>query len=187
MSPEFGRIEMDSQPFPKEDAYPLATPINFYKRGFDLIAEQWDKTEALEGSERGSPEFETYVAWRMNLIIWTACTIESFVNLEGVSWVGEEFYKDTIERQKITAKIRLIYGLKHCQCLDKDESLLKQIKDLFEVRNHYVHPKTRSAEGTETASPAFKKLIGSKPKELWELLQLLNDLLQDPEGARENQ
>ncbi len=173
---------MDSQPFPSQDAYPLVTPINFYKRGFDLISEQWHQSEALNGSEPGSAAFETYVVWRMNLVIWTCCTIESCVNLEGVSWTGEEFYKDTVERQKVNAKIRLLYALKHNKCLPPDEPILKEVKALFEVRNHYVHPKSYTEkENPKNRDSNFDKLITYKPDELWNLVQRLSGLLRDPE------
>jgi len=174
---------MDSKAFPSEDAYPLSTPINLYKRGFDLISEQWHKTAAFKDEHPGSYEFETYVAWRMNLIIWTCCTIESCVNLEGVSWTGEEFYKDTIERLRIGSKIRALYALKYQECLPSDEDTLTRVRSLFELRNHYVHPKTRSAKETGASdSVNFQRLIAYKPDELWDLVQSINGLFREVDG-----
>ena len=173
---------MNSRSFPSEEAYPLWTPINLYRRGFDLISEQWHTTEALRDKPPGSDEFETYMVWRMNLVVWTCCTIESFVNLEGVSWTGEEFYKQTIERLNIKSKIRLLCALKYNERLPSDEAILKEVERLFEVRNHYVHPKTRSAnEDDENSDPNFRRLTAYKPDELWNLAQRLNGLLRDPE------
>jgi hypothetical protein len=169
--------------FPCEDAYPLVTPINFYQRGYEMISEQCQRTDTLKDSESGSRDFETYVVVRMNLVIWVCCTIESCVNLEGVSWTGEEFYKDAVERQKITAKIRLLYALKHGKRLPKDEPILKELKSLFDVRNHYVHPKTCAMkENQNNINPNFEKLLAYKAEELWDLVQRLNGLLRDPES-----
>ncbi len=173
---------MDPTPFPSRDAYPLWTPINLYQRGFDLISEQWRKTENLRNEPPGSAEFETYIVWRMNLVIWTCSTIESCVNLEGVSWTGEEFYRNTVERQSIVRKIRLIYALKYGKCLPPDEDILKRVRALFDVRNHYVHPKThRAKERDQNEDQNFSRLLAYKPEDLWGLVQRLNGLFPDSE------
>jgi hypothetical protein len=173
--------------FPCEDAYPLWTPINLYQHGYDMISEQWHDTETLKESERGSPDFETYVVVRMNMVIWICSTIEACVNLEGVSWTGDEFYTKTVERQRIAPKIRLIYALKHGRCLPKDYPVLKKVQSLFDVRNHYVHPKTRTVkENQNNNDPNLQKLIAYKPEELWNLVQRLNGLLRDPDSEDED-
>ena len=134
---------MNSRSFPIDDSYPMVTPLPVYQRGLEVLSEQWSQTESLKDEEPGSAKFLEYFFWRKNMVIWTCCTIESFVNLEGVSWMGEEFYKKAIERQRIANKIRLIYTIKYQELLKPDDSTLKEVESLFELRNQFVHPKTR--------------------------------------------
>ena len=111
---------MDTKDFPsdEDDVYPIATPINTYIMGYDLLSEQCSRTKIHTGDDRGSESFQECLFQRKNIVIWACCMIESFVNLEGLSWMGEEFYKSSIERQSIINKIRLIYAIKYSQLLD---------------------------------------------------------------------
>ena len=173
---------MDDKTFPDSQAYPLYTPVNFYSRGFDVISQHWHKTESWSDKEPGSSEYEEYVFWRMNIVIWVCCAIESIANLEGVSWMGEEYYKDTVERLNITQKIKLIHALKYNRPLPPDENTLKRVKELSEVRNQCVHPKTHSVENDakheNKTSPA--KLFEYDPHTLRSLVQSVSKLIQDP-------
>ena len=136
---------MNNKSFPDDGAYPILTPIVTYWRGLDIISEHWFRTNSYRDKEPNSDEFQEYIFWRKNLVIWACCTIESFVNMEGISWMGEEFYKYTVERQNIVQKIRLIYALKYNKILPRDENTIGDVREIFELRNKFVHPKTRSA------------------------------------------
>lgn len=175
---------MDQKELPNSEAYPIWTPVNLYQRGFDIICQYWHQTEPWSNKGAGTPEFEAYVFWRMNLVIWTSCTIESVVNLEGVSWMGEEYYKDVVEHLRIRQKIRLIYALKYNRQLARDDDTVKRVKELFELRNHYVHPKARSASdpGKNENNASFQKLGGYDPDSLKSLVQSLYNLIKDPLG-----
>ncbi|MBN1506581.1 MAG: hypothetical protein JW955_07035 [Sedimentisphaerales bacterium] len=128
----------------------------------------------------GSVGFETYMVWRINIVMWTCSTIEAVANLEGVSWMGEEFYKDVVERLKISAKIRLIHALKCKRRLSRDDPTVKGVQELFDIRNHYVHPKTHSMNDNDTRSTTFEKLIGYAPDTLWSLVQSVYAMTKDP-------
>jgi hypothetical protein len=177
---------MDTISLPDADAYPVCTPINFYKRGFDLVSEKWRETESLKDANPGSADYDTYVAWRIDLVIWTCSAIESCVNLEGVTWMGEDLYKDNIERSRIDQRLRLMYAFKHQAKLVKDNEIVKKTRALFDVRNAYVHPKTRCVkendeEKSRSGPSNFDRPIAYTPESLWEIVQEVNGLLSDPD------
>lgn len=130
-------------PIDEDDVYPITAPIPTYIKGFDLLSEQCLHTNEYSGDDPGSENLQEFLFWRKNTVIWVCCMIESFVNLEGVSWMGEEFYRNAIERQCIIDKISLVYTIKYSRLLDCSEKVLKDIQYLFDLRNQFVHPKTR--------------------------------------------
>lgn len=171
---------MDFQKFPinESEIYPITSPVNIYMEGFQLLSQQLKRTETYRDAEVGSAQFTEFVFWRKNLIIWTCCTIESFVNLEGVSYMGEEFYKDTIERRNIVQKIRLIISIKKKELIKPDNKILKDVKSVFELRNQFVHPKTRSFnKDSYKSNNNIDTLIAQKPTKLKKLIQEVNGLI----------
>lgn len=136
-------MEMNRSKFPAKDAYPLFTPIDIYLQGLDIIEKHREKFKSYIG-EPDSAEFQEFRFWHRNLIIWGCCTIEAFVNLEGVSSLGTEFYKNTIERLNIIQKIRIIYAIQNKEKISTDVETFKKIKQLFDYRHKIIHPKTRS-------------------------------------------
>lgn len=169
---------MSNQKFPIDDVYPIVTSINIYTRGFELLSKQLEHTQSYKDAEVGTDHFEEFLFWRKNLVIWTCCTIESFVNLEGVSWMGEEFYKDAIERQNIVQKIRLIVAVKCNELIEPDDKTLKSVRLIFDLRNQFSHPKTRSVnENKDKSDKSFKTLINIKPAELKKLIKDVNRII----------
>jgi len=162
--------------FPNRTAYPIVAPIITYWRGLDIISEHWLRTKSYKDRKPGSDEFQEYMFWRKNLVIWTCCTVESFVNMEGVSWMGEQFYKDTIERQSIVQKIRVIYAIKYNKALPYGKSLIKNVREVFELRNQFVHPKTRKAKNDSKDNQMVKKLNRFTPTKLKNLVKSVNTL-----------
>jgi hypothetical protein len=162
--------------FPDRTVFPIITPIDTYWRGLDIISEHWLRTKSYKGKKPDSDEFQEYMFWRKNLVIWTCCTIESFVNSEGVMWMGEQFYKDAIERQNIVQKIRLIYAIKYNKILPSDKGVIKGVKKIFEIRNQFVHPKTRSIKDMGNADQMLKKLNSCNPTKLKNLVRSVNTL-----------
>jgi hypothetical protein len=74
-------------PIDEGDVYPITAPIPTYIKGFDLLSEQCSRTNDYRNDDPGSESFQEYLFWRKNTVIWACCMIESFVNLEGVSWM----------------------------------------------------------------------------------------------------
>jgi hypothetical protein len=173
---------MSHKSFPDETVYPIWTPFPTYVRGLDIISEHWSRTKSYKNKDPASNEFQEYLFWRKNLVIWTCCTIESFVNMEGVSWMGEEFYKDVVERQNIVQKIRLIYAVKYSKILPPDEDTIKNVRKIFELRNQFVHPKTCSADKDGgKGNQKDENLDRFVPTELRNLVKSVNNLiLKDP-------
>jgi len=169
---------MSNQKFPIDDVYPISSPINIYMRGFELLSQQLEHTQSYKDAELGTNHFEEFVFWRKNLVIWTCCTIESFVNLEGISWMGEEFYKKAVERQNIVQKIRLIVAIKNNELIEADNETLKSVRTIFDLRNQFVHPKTRSVnENRDKSDRSFETLININPAALKELVQDVNGII----------
>ena len=176
---------MNTKDFPIDDAYPIVTPINTYIKGFDLLSERCSYTEAYRGEDRGSEKFQEFLFWRKNMVVWACCTIESFVNLEGVSWMGEEFYKNSIERQRIVEKIRLVFAIKYSQLLERSDETLKQVQQLFDLRNQFVHPKTRQYdESSEYTGQDMDFLINLVPEKIKELVISVNAIIKDPDDRQ---
>ena len=173
---------MAHKSFPDKTVYPIWTPFPTYVIGLDIISEHWSQTKSYKNKKPGSSEFQEYMFWRKNLVIWTCCTIESFVNMEGVSWMGEEFYKDVVERQNIVQKIRLIYAIKYSKILPSNKDTVKNVKEIFELRNQFVHPKTRSAgKDKSIVTQTVKNLNKFTPTKLRNLVKSVNSLiLNDP-------
>ena len=179
---------MNTKPLPIDegDVYPITTPINTYIKGFDLLSEQCSRTKDYRNDDPGSERFTEYLFWRKNTVIWACCMIESFVNLEGVSWMGEEFYRNAIERQRIIDKIRLVYTIKYSQLLDRSEEILKNIQYLFDLRNQFVHPKTRQySDSKQNNGKDMEFVVNLNPAELKELVISVNALIKDPDDRQE--
>ncbi len=173
---------MNTKPFPIDDAYPIVTPIDTYLRGLELFSGQCSRTQSYRNKDPGSNEFQEYLVWRQSMVIWACCTIEAVVNLEGVSWVGEEFYKKAIERQRIVDKIRLIYAIKYQRLLESDNETLKEVQTLFDSRNQFVHPKTREySENEDEPSEDFKFLTDLDYAKLKKTVKSVYGIIKDPD------
>lgn len=73
--------------------------------------------------------------------IFCCVSIEAFVNFYGIRRLGEEFYKTNYERMTITSKISALIATCEHKLLSKHHPILKLVKELFDLRNHHVHPK----------------------------------------------
>ncbi|MCD4831815.1 MAG: hypothetical protein K8R02_08460 [Anaerohalosphaeraceae bacterium] len=92
--------------------------------------------------------------------------------------MGEEFYKNAVERQNIVQKIRLIVAVKNNELIEPDNEILKSVGLIFDLRNQFVHPKTRSInKNRDKSDKSFKTLINIKPAKLKELIQDVNGII----------
>jgi hypothetical protein len=110
----------------------------------DILEREWSRTSLFAAQPPGSPNHTEYIFWRNVSVIWTCATIEAYVNEEGASWVGAEWYKKAIERGRIDEKIHLVYALKYRSLLPIDSPVLKRINQLFQRRNELIHPKAKA-------------------------------------------
>jgi hypothetical protein len=75
--------------------------------------------------------------------LFSCMTVEAFINHYGVKRLGESFYKKNIERIGITEKLSILVLTCFNMSLQKDNELVKKIRELFNIRNQLVHPKTK--------------------------------------------
>lgn len=79
-------------------------------------------------------------------IIFSAMSIESFVNDYGASCLGDDlFYKD-FDRLSVLSKLQLISTFLFKEPLDKKQSYYSHTKELFSYRDSLVHSKSRSMD-----------------------------------------
>lgn len=142
-----GRIETEPIPAQWESIASLDIP---YWRAMDILESHWERTRCHSEHAPESDSFQEFMFWRRISVIWTCSTIEAFVNGEGTAWLGQEFYKDNLERLGILQKIHTLYALKYRVRLRRKPCRLRHVDELFGLRNSLVHPKTRevSKEGT---------------------------------------
>ena len=96
-----------------------------------------------------------------------------------MSWMGEEFYKNAVERQSIVKKIRLIVAVGNNELIEPDNETLKSVESIFGLRNQFVHPKTRSVnKNGDKSNKSFETLINIKPAKLKELVQDVYGIIQ---------
>lgn len=161
----------------------ISTPTESYWIGLNIIEREMnaDSPDNLESCD----PFGEYVFWCKLSVIWVCCTIESFINEEGVSWTGERFFMDNVEKSRPEQKIQIVYALKYGHVLNSKSDILRQIRDLFDMRNQLMHPKTREVkESRAQGIDLFTKLINTKPKQLRQLFLSLTRLF-EPKGIGE--
>jgi len=126
-----------------------------YWWGIDILEGQWKRTQPFAKNAPGSNKFQEFMFWRRISVIWACSTIEAFVNSEGTVWLGEDFYKDNLERLGVIEKIHTLYALKYRVRLPRKLARLDHVRRLFALRNAQVHPKTRevSKDGRRKNDP----------------------------------
>ncbi len=175
---------MSTGPIPAEWGHPIATPTVVYWRGIDHLEAQWERTRSLDTSGRDIGALQEYLFWRMNLIVWACCAIESYVNEEGVAWLGEDFFKENLERLGICEKIAVLYALKYRKRLEQSDENLRETRGLFGLRNRLVHPKTKQVKKGDKKDDLRAVLDAVSPQSLrqnfWRVTRLF-----EPEGVGE--
>ena len=131
----------DELPIPAEWDGLIGATIPYWD-SLDILEVQWTRTASFREAESGTALFMEYMFWRRVSIVWVCTTIEAFLNEEGVSWLGERFYKANIERQSVRQKIALIYALKYRKRIFFKKCEKIKVFKLFEMRNRIVHPKS---------------------------------------------
>ncbi len=81
-------------------------------------------------------------------LLYCCMAVEAYLNYYGVRKFGEKFYKRTLERSGITEKLSNIILAVSGECIEPDDEIYREVKELFESRNRLVHPKTREINET---------------------------------------
>jgi hypothetical protein len=168
---------------------PIASPTIIYWRGLDHLALHWTRTQSLAADEHNIESLHEYLFWRKNLVIWACCAVESFVNEEGVAWLGEAFFRANLERLGICQKIAVLYALKYDRRLTESDEALNEVNKLFQLRNRLVHPKTRKVrQDRETEETLRTDLDNVSPDSLrrvfWRVTALFEKQPRRPKTAK---
>lgn len=97
-------------------------------------------------------------------IVFASMAVESFLNLYGVRRLGENYYREHIERLPISVKLASILAACCDSLVDKEDEILKVLRRLFDRRNALVHPKTREirpGRKTQDQTPSIPKAQSS--------------------------
>jgi hypothetical protein len=98
--------------------------------------------------------------------------IEAFLNNYGTKCLGEDFYKQNMERLRITQKIAVLIASCKNNLIDKNDPLIKKVQTFFEARNQLVHPKSR-----EIDFDRIDDFSNKNPKEL-KIIEIIEDMEQ---------
>lgn len=79
--------------------------------------------------------------------LYACMALEGFLNLYGVRRLGEGFYQRNIERLGITEKLAVIGVCCNQWYVDNSSQVVKDFRSLFDIRNGFVHPKTKVYRG----------------------------------------
>lgn len=163
----------------------IETPTILYWRGLDILEREWERTQLLGSKPDDIYALHEYLFWRQNAVVWACCAIESFVNEEGVAWLGERFYKKNVERLRVLQKVEVLYALKYRRRLDPGAETLARISDLFDLRNRFVHPKTHEvADRKARSDDTRERLEKMTPADLRKALRSVTSLF-EPIGVGE--
>jgi hypothetical protein len=111
-----------------------------------------------------------------NILIYSCMAIEGFINYYGVKRLGDKYYKRNIERIGISEKLQIVLLACTGHLCKKDEAIVKLIRNLFDMRNSLVHPKTR--EITTDYAEVVVSIVDSQEeivKDLELFFKLFND------------
>lgn len=81
--------------------------------------------------------------------LFSCMAVEAFLNLYGVKRLGQDFYKQNIERVGITEKLEILIAIGQQELLAGGNKLTKLVRSMFDRRNQLVHPKTKEIRLSE--------------------------------------
>lgn len=96
-------------------------------------------------------------------VIFSAMTIEAFINNYAAACIGDKIYVENYDHLSIISKLQLISQFILQVEFDRSKSYFSNLKDLFALRDSFIHSKSQSAE------EYFKKNNYSLPHSLEEL------------------
>jgi hypothetical protein len=170
---------------PAEWETSITSPVILYWRGLEHLAREWERTKSFASAETDIDALLEYLFWRKNLVIWACCAIEAFANEVGVSWLGESFYKQNLERLGICEKVAILYALKYGKRLAEADETLRAVRTLFDFRNRLVHPKTRNVREADDSTDEMRtNLDRVSPEELRKVFWRVSGLF-EPKGIGE--
>lgn len=175
---------MNAEPLPATwDA--IETWEIHYWCALDILEVHWMRSQSFAEHAPESNTFQEFICWRRLSVIWACSTIEAFINTEGTVWLGEDFYKDNLERLTTRQKIYTLYAFKYHARLPRKLERLGHVDRLFQLRNSLVHPKTREVrkEVTRQDSDTYE-LYTMEFEHLRKVIRTVTNLF-EPDGIGE--
>lgn len=93
-------------------------------------------------------------------ILFAALEVEATLNFQGVVRLGEDYYKQNLERSSAEKKIAGIVAATTQHLVENHDEVCKVVRRVFEERNKAAHPKTKSYAGNQKINiddPTIKK------------------------------
>ena len=79
--------------------------------------------------------------------MYSAMSVEAFLNFYGVVRLGEDLYAENLQKVGVTEKLTLLLAVCDGVQIDKKSELWRTVRALFDRRNALVHPKARELRG----------------------------------------
>ena len=77
-------------------------------------------------------------------IVFSSMCIESFLNDYAAACIGDRFFFDNLDHLSVLSKLEVISKFIFKKNLDKGQILFCRIKELFQLRDKFVHNKSRA-------------------------------------------
>lgn len=75
-------------------------------------------------------------------VVFSAMAIEAFINDYASACFGDKFFLENVDRLSSLSKLQIISKFLFHKELDKGEALYSKVKEVFRVRDRYVHNKS---------------------------------------------
>lgn len=129
-----------------DEAVSLLDEYNKYLDHLNKLKQSVPKDE----HEKDAYYFETvdpqqavvYMSY-VKLTLMCCMSIEAFLNYYGVKRLGGKYYDDNIERLNPIRKINILIAICFQEVNREHPEAINEIKNLFNVRNAFVHPTTK--------------------------------------------
>jgi len=155
-----------------------------------LVRKRMKRLEAARRNGRTyrfpSMLMEEYRFYSSAAVVYSAMAVEGFLNYYGVKRLGEDFYRNNLERLSSDRKLAGVLAICTHQLLPQTAELVGTIRRLAERRNALVHPKAR--EPKSNGSRPSRRAILSEPSrdsvhDMERFFELFTQLDPDSVGA----
>jgi len=127
---------------------------------------------------------EEYRFYRSAAVVYAAMAVEGFLNYYGVKRLGEEFYRENLERLSPHRKLAALIATCTGQLLPNQAELVAIVRRLARQRNALVHPKAKEPKPRRSGPhvhPAAPHTAADSVRDMERFFELFIQL--DPEAV----